>query len=226
MYNLFMLSSLTIHYYLKSILTLLANFNWWNFPLLLVKKPILVKIKKNASFYVSNLMDIWTLKEVIVDKQYEMIKKLDNGGTVIDVGAAIGDFSIYASKKAERVMAYECDDERVSLMRNNLSFNNIKNVILSHTKVNSLRQIMQGVKSCSFFKIDCEGGEYNIFRNAKKNDLNKIKFIAMEAHKFDHKMEKEFLNLIKTLEKNNFHVEVIPNSVHNYICFVFASKKK
>lgn len=178
------------------------------------------------SFYVSNFMDIWTLKEVIVDKQYERINKLDRGGVVIDVGAAIGDFSIYAAKKAKRVIAYECDDERVLLMRKNLQLNKISNVVLKHTKANSLRQLMHDIDRCIFLKIDCEGGEYNIFRNAKSDDLNKIEHIAMEAHKFNDKMEKEFLNLLNTFKKNNFEVEVVPNSVHNDICFVFASNKK
>jgi len=221
-----MLNRSAIKYYLKSVLTILTNFNWYSFPLLFIKKPILIKIKNKPDFYVSNLMDIWTLKEVIVDKQYETIKKLDCGGTVIDVGAAIGDFAIYAAKKAKRVIAYECDDERVSLMKKNLQLNKISNVILNHTKAESLRQIMQGIDSCNFLKIDCEGGEYDIFRNAKRADLNKIEFIAMETHKFDDRMEKEFSNLMDTLKMNNFEVKVLANSVHSYICFVFANKKK
>lgn len=221
-----MLNKSAIKYYLLSIPTMLANFNWYSFPLLFIKKPILIRIKNKPRFYVSNFMDIWTLKEIIVDKQYETIKKFDGGGTVIDIGAAIGDFSIYAAKKAKKVIAYECDDERVSLMSKNLQLNKISNVILKHTKAESLRQIMQGIDKVKFFKIDCEGGEYDIFRNAKRDDLNKIEFIAMEAHKFDHKMEKEFLSLINTLKKNNFEVEIVANSVHSYICFVFANKKK
>jgi len=194
--------------------------------MLLFKKPLLIRIKNMPYFYVSNFMDIWTLKEVIVDKQYERMKKLDQSGIVIDVGAAIGDFSIYAAKKAKRVIAYECDDERVLLMRKNLQLNKISNVVLKHTKANSLRQLMHDIDRCIFLKIDCEGGEYDIFRNAKSNDLNKIEHIAMEAHKFNDKMEKEFLNLINTFKKNNFEIEVVPNSVHNDICFVFASNKK
>jgi len=220
------MNNLAIKYYLKSIQTLLTNFNWYSFPLLFIKKPILIRIKTSLVFYVSNFMDIWTLKEVIVDKQYETIKKLDSGDTVIDIGAAIGDFSIYAAKKVKKVIAYECDDERVFLMKKNLQLNKISNVILNHTKAESLRQIMQGIDSCNFLKIDCEGGEYDIFRNAKRGDLNKIEFIAMEAHKFDDKMKKEFTNLINTLKKNDFEVEVVSNPVHSYICFVFAIKKK
>ena len=221
-----MLKTSAIKYYLKSISKILTNFNWYSFPLLFIKKPLLIRIKDNPNFYVSNFMDIWTLKEVIVDKQYEPNKKIDSGDTVIDIGAAIGDFTIYSAKKAKKVIAYECDDERVLLMKQNLQLNKISNVVLKHTKAESLRQIMQGIDRCNFFKIDCEGGEYDIFRNAKGSDLDKIEYIAMEAHKFNDKMEMKFSNLISTLKKNKFEVEVVPNLVHNYICFVFAAKRK
>lgn len=220
-----MLVKSAIIYYLSSIPTLITNFNWWVFPLVFFKKPILVRIKNNPSFYVSNFMDIWTLKETIVDTQYEQNKKIQNGDVVIDIGAVIGDFSIYVSKKANKVFAYECDDERVFLMRKNLHANRIKNVALKHVKAESLKQIMVGVDKCDFFKIDCEGGEYEIFKNAEKSVLSKIRYIAMEAHKFNKEMESEFENLLNNLKINNFEVKIIPNSVHEYICFVFAHKK-
>lgn len=220
-----MLRNSAAKYYLNSILTLGSNFNWWFFPLLLIKKPILIKIKNNNSYYVSNLMDIWTLKEVIVDKQYEECRKIENNDFVIDIGAAIGDFSIYAAQKANRVVAYEISDERVFLMKRNLIQNGISNVVIKHSKATSLKQIMEDVDRCNFFKIDCEGGEYEIFRDARKTDLDKINHIAMEAHTFNKKMEEEFLNLLNILKQNNFNVSVIPNQVHSNICFVFASKK-
>lgn len=220
-----MLIKSAIKYYLKSIPTLINNFNWWVFPLLIFKKPILVRIKNNPNFYVSNLMDIWTLKEVVVDKQYEKDRKIANDDVVIDVGAAIGDFSVYAAKRAKKVIVYECDDERVFLMKKNLSLNAKTNIILKHKKARSLKQIMDGINKCDFLKIDCEGGEYEIFRHAERSILSKIRYIAMEAHKFNKEMENKYLNLLSVLQKNNFEVNVIPNAVHENICFVFALKK-
>lgn len=101
LYNLLVTKISALKYYLQSIVTIFTNFNWWSFPLLFVKKPILIKILNNPNFYVSNLIDIWTLKEVVVDKQYEAFKKIKEGDTIIDVGAAIGDFSICAAKKSK-----------------------------------------------------------------------------------------------------------------------------
>jgi len=59
-----------LKYYLKSIKTLLQNTNYWMIPLVLIRKPILISTK-SIKLWVSNLMDIWTLKEVILDHQYE-----------------------------------------------------------------------------------------------------------------------------------------------------------
>ena len=219
-----MLSKLAIKYYFQSIPTLINNFNWWVFPLVFFTKPVFIKIKNNPSFYVSNLMDIWTLKEVIIDRQYEKGKIVNNGDFIIDVGAAIGDFSISIAKKVKKVIAYEYDDERVCLMKKNLQINGVTNVVLKHVKAKSLKQLLKGVDKIQFLKIDCEGGEYDIFRNADKADLAKIQYIAMEAHKFNKKMKNEYLDLLNMLKRNNFDVKMIPNSVRNDICFVFAHK--
>lgn len=222
-----MLNFTTFSYYSSSAITLLKNFNWWVIPLVMFKKPVLITIKNQPSFFVSNLMDIWTLKEVIVDQQYEKFKKLSTRlETVIDVGAAIGEFSIYAAKKSKNVIAYEPDKERLGLMKKNLELNQISNVKLNAVAAKSLGQILSGVKQCDFFKIDCEGGEYPIFKAAKKTDLTKIKFIAMEAHKFNKTMEKKYFELINFLSQNGFEVKVVPNAVHVEICFLFAKRKK
>ncbi len=213
-------------YYLSSILTTLNNFNWYGFPLLFIKKEIVIKIKNKSSFYVSNFMDIWTLKEVIVDDQYRTKKMINKKDVVIDIGAAIGDFSILAAQKAKKVIAYECNAERVRLMKKNLKINKVINVLLKDTKAKSLAQILKGIERCNFLKIDCEGCEYDIFNNASARDLDKIEFIAMEAHQFNQKMKKQYQDLLTVLKKHKFEIEIVPNQVHDYICFVFASKQK
>lgn len=215
-----------ISYYISSVPTLIKGTNWTAYPVLMIKKPLLIRVSGNLKFYVNNFMDIWTLKEVILDRQYERLKAVKNNDVVIDIGAGIGDFSILSSKKASKVYAYEMDKNRVDLMRKNLRLNNCGNVELNG-QARSLDDIFiqKRIKYCDFLKIDCEGCEYTIFGNTDKKYLNKIGFIAMEAHLLDEKMKKQYRELI-TLFKSYFLIEEIPNAVHSYIRFVFAYKKR
>jgi len=169
-------------------------------------------------------MDIWTIKETIIDKQYEKIKKVKKGDLVIDVGAAIGDFSISVSKRAKKVIAYECDFERLALMKKNIKLHQSTNVLIKGEKALSLNKMLEQVKKVDFLKVDCEGCEYQIFKNVSKKTLYKIKYIAMEAHFFNPQMQTDFSNLIKNFEKNSFKVKIINNHVHGYICYVFAER--
>jgi len=88
-----------LKYYLSSIPSLINNFNFWSFAIIFFKKPILIKTSKKINLYVNNLMDIWTIKEVVVDQCYEKFRNVKKNDVVIDIGASIGDFSILSSKK-------------------------------------------------------------------------------------------------------------------------------
>ena len=211
-----------IGYYFRSIIALFLYFNWWDFWLVLFKKPVLINIKNHPSFWVSNFMDIWTLKEVIVDNQYRLGKKKLN--SVVDVGASIGDFSIMASFHAKEVIAYECNLERIKLLKKNLKLNKITNVKIIDKPATSVKQLLTKAKHYDLMKIDCEGCEYQVFKNTTKQELSKFDWISMEAHKFDKEMINKFDSLIKTFKQNDFKVEIVKNSVHDNICFVFCKR--
>lgn len=213
-------------YYFSSVVDLINNFNFWNFPFLLIKKPLLINVKNLGAYYVSNFMDIWTLKETLIDQQYEKFYKIKKNDLVIDIGAAIGDFSISVSKKAKKVIAYECDAERLMLMEKNIRLHQSKNIIVKNEQALSLNQILTKIDQVDFLKVDCEGCEYQIFKNTSKKTYNKIKYLAMEAHLFDEKMQSDFSDLISEFKKNNFLIKIVDNQVHNYICYLFAEKIK
>lgn len=64
----------------------------------MLKKPALLETKTNLKFYVNSLMDIWAVKEVVLDRNYDRFHSIEKDDIVIDIGAGIGDFSILASK--------------------------------------------------------------------------------------------------------------------------------
>ena len=76
-------------------------------------------------------MDVWAVKETFLDAFYTRYGvQVEDGWTVVDIGAGIGDFSILAaySKPRTVVYAFEPFRESYQLMLENLTLNEINNV--------------------------------------------------------------------------------------------------
>lgn len=171
-------------------------------------------------------MDIWTIKEVILDNNYERFYRLKNNDIVVDIGASIGDFSIHASQRVKKVYALEMDRARIELLKKNIRLNKSDNIIVKNWEVKSLDELFKKLKlkKCNLLKIDCEGCEYNIFNKSTEYSLSKIKNIAMEIHLFNARMQKNYAALKKNLTANGFKMKEIDNPVHTYLRFLYASK--
>lgn len=210
-------------YYFASMPKIL-EMNFWAMPLVFFRKPILIRIQ-GLQFYVSTLMDIWTLKEVIFDKCYFKESKVKKGAVVVDIGASIGDFAILSGKRAKIVYALEKDPERIKLMRMNLQKNHSHNIQIMEGQVRSLDEIFRRLKiqKCDFLKIDCEGGEYTILQ--KSQFLSKVKNMALEIHLFNKKMYREYEQLKAKLINLGFQIKEEDNPVHGSLKFLYASLK-
>lgn len=145
-------------YYLKSIITLLTKFeNPWLMVHMFtgmggagIKQ---VKMKENGlSFYVRGPMDVWCLKETYLDRFYEIYGvKLQDGWTVVDIGAGLGDYSILAAHHFpnNQVYAFEPFKESFTLLERNLTTNHINNVQI----------FQQAVGRTGALILDLSGGE-------------------------------------------------------------------
>lgn len=124
-------------YYLTSIYTLLTRFEH---PLQILRiflsrgngglKQVRLR-QSGLQFTVRGAMDIWCLKETLIDRFYEKYgEKLQNGWTVVDIGAGLGDFSVHAAHKFpdNQVFAFEPFAESFKLLERNLADNKICNV--------------------------------------------------------------------------------------------------
>ena len=194
-----------------------------SFPFLLFRRPILVRLNNGLKFYVANFTDVWVLKEIVLEREYEQLTTVKKGDLVIDIGAGIGDFSIIAGKNAGKVYAYEPDENRIDLIKENLKINGCKNIEINTQKVQSLNEVFapKGIEHCDFLKIDCEGCEYTIFKNTNKSYLNKIGFIAMEVHFFNEEMKKQYKELISLLTAY-FQIKEVSHAVSPRVGLVFA----
>ncbi|WP_229570372.1 FkbM family methyltransferase [Saccharolobus caldissimus] len=90
------------------------------------------------------------------------------GKRVLDIGAGIGDSSIYFSLAgAKEVVAVEIDKKKIELMRENLRINNIQNVIVvdrgvgieDNENIISYSNLIRNYGPFDIAKIDCDGCE-------------------------------------------------------------------
>jgi FkbM family methyltransferase len=80
--------------------------------------------------------------------------------------------------------------------------------IIERTSAKSLRRMLDenGIEHVNYLKCDCEGGEYEIFRDLDDATFSRIDKIAMEFHEYmpgQHRSE-----LISILERHDFAVEI------------------
>jgi hypothetical protein len=213
-------------YYASSLPMLLTQIDFWTIPLLLLRKPVRISTRSGLRFYVANLMDVWLMKEVVLDRQYEEHRRVREGDTVVDIGASIGDFSVLAGKVAARVFAYELKGDRVRLARRNLSLNRVGNVTLHHARATSLDAILaeNDIERCDFLKVDCEGCEYVVLLGASDNALARVSHIAMEVHLETPERVRQYEALRARLVESGFQVDELDSPVHSTLKLVFASK--
>lgn len=214
-----------LKYYFFSFLTLFFYTNFWKIPFVLFNNPVLIHIGREK-FYVNNFMDIWVLKEVVLDKQYDVYGGTKKHWTVIDIGSGIGEFAIMQSKKVKKVIAFDANKNRIQLARRNIQMHKARNIILEKMEVRNLNTVFTnyGIKTCQLLKMDCEGGEYKIIRNTSNQTLRKINKIIMEGHLFTKSMRREYQKLKEKLIRNEFKLREIDNPVHRSLIYLYAYK--
>jgi len=123
-------------YYLSSIPTIL--FRMKN-PLrivalflgLPVRRPLEVELHGGARFLVRTRMEVWILKESCLDRDYERdAVAVQNGWTVLDIGAGLGDFAVRVARDCPgaTVYAFEPLPESFALLQKNMQLNRVANV--------------------------------------------------------------------------------------------------
>jgi Methyltransferase FkbM domain len=118
---------------------------------------------------------------------------------VIDIGANIGDSSIYfASRGASKVIALEPDKINFDYALKNITSNGFSKIINTlwagcgsndissageRPEILTLKTLVEKYCSCpQILKIDCEGCEYDLILNASSDDLKRFTHIQIEYH--------------------------------------------
>jgi FkbM family methyltransferase len=124
-------------YYTYSIFELLFNIKNW--PILIpifLRRPArgnrILKLRTPpVKMGVRGAMDAWSVKETFIDAFYTRVGvPIEDDWTVIDIGAGIGDFSIYAAfgRPNTWVYAFEPFPDSYDYLKKNLALNDVTNV--------------------------------------------------------------------------------------------------
>ena len=87
----------------------------------------------DVEFLIRSPMDIWSIKETFIDRFYERYgTALEDGWRIIDIGAGIGEFTLFAAIEHPNsfVYAFEPFPQSFKLLQENVRLNNTVNVEL------------------------------------------------------------------------------------------------
>ncbi|MBC7262139.1 MAG: FkbM family methyltransferase [Chloroflexi bacterium] len=123
-------------YYISSIPTLLIGIRNWPkvvaaFLGLPLSRPFMITLRNGYRFKVRTRMDIWIIKEICLDRQYEKASiEIGDDWTIIDIGAGLGDFAVHVAKEhpSTTIYAYEPFPQSFALLQENLCLNQVENV--------------------------------------------------------------------------------------------------
>lgn len=80
--------------------------------------------KSGAVFFVRGTMDVWSVKETWLDQFYQKCGfKIEPDWTVVDIGAGIGEFTLFAGRQARRVIAFEPYQPSYAYLEKNIAAN-------------------------------------------------------------------------------------------------------
>jgi FkbM family methyltransferase len=151
--------------------------------------------------------DRCAFNDVFIFRHYDAPIPWDTVQKVVDIGANIGAYTLFAQKKANKaaITAVEPDPDNFELLKRNAPAGitcikaavggEQKQVVLHKAEKageHSLYGSGEGIAvdmitlhqflPCDVLKLDCEGAEYEIFRSLSDEELRTIRFILIELH--------------------------------------------
>ena len=120
--------------------------------------------RSGASFWVRSAMDMWSVKETFLDRMYERFgTRVEDGWTVVDIGAGIGEFTIFAAlgHSRNRVFGFEPFSESFTLLQRNVAANRVTGIEVINAAVSA---------ESGGVELDISGGEPLSLRSYAASD--------------------------------------------------------
>ena len=204
---------------------------------------VILRNGQSLKIRLANTLDLGSVMETNQRKVYTPpFIQIPENAKIIDVGASIGDFSIFCATyyKNAAVFCYEPMSEAFELLLENVRSNKLEGHIKPYNlavsdkegtikfgdviyKAISFRQIFEQNKidKCDLLKMDIEGAEYTVLLNCPADVLKTINAITMECHYFDTNNDLD--NLVRYLSETGFNVKTTSMNVHK-ICYLYATR--
>jgi len=126
-----------------------------------------------------------SIAETVLMNLYRLPEIVD--GSVLDIGASIGDFTLYAASRTRgKVLAFEPDVQSFAFLTRNIEINHATNVVAVNSPFSKTRGDAVPAPSfrgpIRFAKIDCEGCEYELFSRDSYVNWSQVQEVHMEIH--------------------------------------------
>jgi hypothetical protein len=122
-------------------------------------------------------------------------------GVVVDIGASVGDFVLFASTEgAGKIYAFEPDPDRFRWLCLNVAINELPAVITRNLAADgsTIASICDN-EGVDFMKLDCEGCEYEVILRSPRSALSSVARLAVETHTISGHTSRELAAFLEGL---------------------------
>jgi predicted RNA methylase len=170
-------------------------------------------------------------KEIWFDHEYSRYGvEVEKNDIVVDCGANVGFFTLYAlNKGAKFVFSIECDDRNIDSLSYNLEGKNasiIKEYVGFGDENVDIEKIFQIINKpfIDFIKIDIEWAEYDLLLNTPDYTMKRINKWVIEVHDLYSHYYKIF-QIIEKFSKNGFDINLEHVHKDTNLALLYAKKR-
>ena len=183
---------------------------WHKYHNIKNNKVTFTKQNKAFTFSAPSLDDhqasYWKKNSFYEERMLNKIKSLNLKGTYLDIGANLGNHSVYFSNftDCERVLSFEPHPEIFKFLEKNCNRNKKKEIILhnfglgNELEENTMCEVNE--KNCGSTKIEKSGNTRIIVKRLDDLNLNNISLMKIDVEGYE---EKVLLGSMETIKRNN-----------------------
>jgi len=209
------------------------------------RTKIVAELRQGQRINIKSLLDLGSVIEIFHEQTYtRKYFRIPENATIIDIGASIGDFSIFCCTTFPNCTcySYEPSIEAFELSKENIRLNQLDEKIhpfqLAISDQRGLMEIgsqifsaitlddvfmQNGIQKCNLMKMDIEGAEYRVLLNAPKEIFARIEALALEYHLYEG--DEAFIRLRDSLSTHFDRVVATPANAHR-VGYLYAYKPR